>query len=45
MRKQLLLEQLADNAGINSLDDRFKSGYISAVNDLLRVEIEETDID
>lgn len=38
-----LLDQLATSAGIDSTDDRFKVGYISALRDvyLIRLEDEE----
>lgn len=44
-RKEYLIEFLADNAGNSPLEDRYKAGYIAAVNDLFNVNIEETQVD
>lgn len=42
-QEQSMAEQLVSSAGIDSLEDRFKSGYIAALRDvyLIRLEDEE----
>lgn len=44
-RKEGLIEVLVANAGLAPLDDRFKAGYIAAVDDLFNVDIEEIAVD
>ena len=44
-RKKILLETLQDNAGEDSLKDRFNCGYIAAVNDILNIDVEEVAVD
>lgn len=41
LRKQALLDELAEQAGINPLQDRYHAGYIAAANDLLNTSAEE----
>jgi len=40
-RLEILTEKLQSEAGKNPLEDRFTVGYITAVKDLLLVDIEE----
>lgn len=42
-QEQSMAEQLVSSAGVDSLEDRFKSGYIAALRDvyLIRLEDEE----
>jgi len=42
--KEVLTEELQENAGKDPLQDRFRVGYITAVNDFLRVHFEEITI-
>lgn len=44
-RKQALLDTLQDNAGEDSLKDRFTCGYLAAINDILNIDVEEVSID
>lgn len=44
-RRDTLTEFLTANAGLQPLEDRFKAGYIAAVNDLFQVDIEEIEVD
>jgi hypothetical protein len=39
-RVEAMKEQLVDNAGVDSLQDRYYSGYIAAFNDVLKAEPE-----
>lgn len=41
LRGKELTEQLQDNAGLDSLQDRYYSGYIACIKDLLQVKLEE----
>jgi len=41
LRKTLLMETLAENAGTDSLTDRKHVGYIAALNDILRISLDE----
>jgi hypothetical protein len=41
VRKQVLMETLAESAGSNPLEDRYHVGYIAAINDLLRISLDE----
>lgn len=43
-RREILLEQLENEAGEDPLKDRFKVGYIAACNDLLKMTVEEVEI-
>lgn len=43
--KQILTEELQNEAGKDPLQDRFRVGYIAAVNDVLRVHFEEIEVD
>jgi hypothetical protein len=40
-RSNAVKEVLADSAGIDSLQDRFHSGYIAAVKDILLVQFDD----
>lgn len=37
-----LKEELSESAGINPINDRFKSGAIAGYNDLLLIDFEDT---
>lgn len=43
-RKQVLLDELANNAGIDPLTDRYKTGYIAAINDMQNIEVQEVEL-
>ncbi len=36
-----MLEVLSKDAGVDPLQDRFRTGYIAAIDDLLQVSFEE----
>lgn len=40
-RVEVLTEYLQENAGKDSLQDRYHTGYIAAANDILRLEYQE----
>lgn len=40
-RQRQLKEELAQSAGINPLDDRFKVGVIAAYEDVLNIELDD----
>jgi hypothetical protein len=40
-RRAILIEYLAEQAGKDPLEDRYKVGYITAINDLVQVKVED----
>lgn len=40
-QENLIAEELVASAGIDSLEDRFKSGYIAALRDVYLVRLED----
>lgn len=43
LRAQVVTEILQNEAGKNSGDDRWHCGYIAAVNDILRISLEDVE--
>ncbi len=40
-QEALLLEQLAQSAGIDSSEDRYRAGYIAALRDVYLIRLED----
>lgn len=45
LRRNTLVEELAANAGLHPVEDRFKAGYIACINDILDIDVEEVQLD
>jgi hypothetical protein len=40
-RKAVLIEALTESAGVQPLEDRYRVGYIAALNDMLQISLDD----
>lgn len=44
-RRQSLLEEFENSAGIDPLEDRRRVGYLAGLNDFLRIDLDDMETD